>query len=144
MLEPLKILLVDDSPGDVALVEEAFREWRIANHLKIAEDGEEALQFLRQEGRFRDEPRPDLVLLDLNLPKKTGREVLAAVKADECLRSIPIIILTTSNAEQDVLRAYDLHANCYLTKPIDMDDFVVKIRAIEDFWLMLVRLPNRS
>ncbi len=143
MLEPLQILLVDDSPGDVALVEEAFMQWRIGNELKVVEDGEEALQFLRKEGRFKDEHRPDLVLLDLNLPKKSGREVLAAVKADESLRSIPVIVLTTSNAEQDVLKAYELHANCYLTKPIDMEEFIQKIRAIEEFWLMLARLPFR-
>lgn len=142
-MEPLQILLVDDSPGDVALVEEAFREWRIGNKLKVAEDGEQALQFLRKEGRFQDEKRPDLILLDLNLPRKNGREVLEAVKADENLRSIPVIILTTSDAEQDVLKAYNLHANCYLTKPIDMDEFIQKIRAMEEFWLMWVRLPHR-
>ena len=136
-------MLVDDSPGDVALVEEAFREWRIGNKLKVAEDGEQALQFLRKEGRFQDEKRPDLILLDLNLPRKNGREVLEAVKADENLRSIPVIILTTSDAEQDVLKAYNLHANCYLTKPIDMDEFIQKIRAMEEFWLMWVRLPHR-
>ncbi len=142
-MEPLQILLVDDSPGDVALVEEAFREWRISNKLKVAEDGEQALQFLRKEGRFQDEKRPDLILLDLNLPRKNGREVLEAVKADANLRSIPVIILTTSDAEQDVLKAYNLHANCYLTKPIDMDEFIEKIRAMENFWLMWVRLPHR-
>lgn len=144
MMHLLEILLVDDSPGDVALVQEAFREWRLANNLSVVEDGEEALDFLERRGRFALAERPDLILLDLNLPKIDGRAVLARIKADPRLRHIPVIILTTSNAEQDVWHAYDLHANCYLTKPIDITEFIGKIRAIEDFWLTMVRLPRRS
>jgi chemotaxis family two-component system response regulator Rcp1 len=140
--EPLEILVVDDSPGDVGLVEEAFREWRLTNRLSVVEDGEEALRFLRREDEYAKAPRPDLILLDLNLPKRDGREVLAAIKSDDELRRIPVIILTTSDAEHDVLRAYDLHANCYLTKPVHMDEFLEKVQAIENFWLTIVRLPR--
>lgn len=139
----LRILLVDDSPGDIALIAEAFREWRSANEVAVLEDGEQALQYLRQEGRFAGEPRPDLILLDLNLPKRDGREVLQEIKSSPEFRDIPVVILTTSNAEQDVLQAYQLHANCYLTKPLDTEEFIGRIRAIEDFWCMQVRLPQR-
>ena len=144
MFEPnhqFEILLVEDNPGDVLLTQEAFREGRLAHRLSVVEDGEDAMHFLRQEGRHADAPRPDLILLDLNLPKKDGRELLAEVKGDPVLRHIPVIVLTTSDAEQDVWRAYKLHANCYLTKPVQMDDFLNKIRSVEDFWLTVVRLP---
>ncbi len=144
MLQPnqrFEILLVEDNPGDVLLTREAFREGRLAHRLSVAEDGEEAICFLRQEGKHADAPRPDLILLDLNLPKKDGRQLLAEVKDDPLLRQIPVIVLTTSDAEQDIWRAYRLHANCYLTKPVQMDDFLAKIRSVEDFWLTVVRLP---
>ena len=138
---PAEILLVEDNPGDVLLTKEAFREGNYFPHLSVVEDGEEALLFLRKQGRHKHAPRPDIILLDLNLPKKDGRELLAEVKEDAELRHIPVIVLTTSNAEQDVARAYRLHANCYLTKPIEMDDFMRKVRSVEDFWLNVVRLP---
>jgi len=136
-----EILLVEDNPGDVFLTQEAFRESRLAHRLSVVEDGEEAVRFLRRQGEHQAAPKPDLILLDLNLPRKDGREVLAEVKSDDALRHIPIIVLTTSEADQDVRRAYKLHANCYLTKPIRMDDFLQKIKSVEDFWLGLVRLP---
>lgn len=138
----LEILIVDDSPGDVGLVEEALKGWRGSNRLSVAEDGEEAMRFLHHQPPFERAPRPDLILLDLNLPKRDGRDVLAAIKADSQLRQIPVIVLSTSDSEQDVRRAYELHANCYLTKPVHMDDFVAKIQAIEDFWIRFVRLPH--
>lgn len=137
------ILLVEDSPGDVFLTQEAFREGRLAHRLWVVEDGEEAIEFLQRKGRHKNAPQPDLILLDLNLPRKDGREVLAEVKEDPVLRRIPTIVLTTSHSHQDIARAYDLHANCYLTKPIQMDDFLNKIRSIEDFWLTVVRLPTK-
>ena len=136
-----EILLVEDNPGDVLLTREAFQEGRLAHHLSVVEDGEEAIRFLRQEGKHASAPRPDLILLDLNLPKKDGRELLAEVKGDPVLRHIPVIVLTTSDAEQDVWRAYKLHANCYLTKPVQMEEFLNKIRSVEEFWLTVVRLP---
>jgi len=137
-----EILLVEDNPGDVFLTQEALREGRLAHHLSVVEDGEEALKYLRGEGRYEGAQRPDIILLDLNLPKKDGRELLEDVKSDPSLRQIPIIVLTTSDAEQDIRRAYKLHANCYLTKPIHMDDFLKKIKSMEDFWLTVVRLPS--
>jgi chemotaxis family two-component system response regulator Rcp1 len=140
--QPFEILLVEDNPGDVLLTQEALREGRLAHRLSVTEDGEEAMHFLRREGKFADAPRPDLILLDLNLPKKDGRELLQEVKGDPTLRHIPVIVLTTSEAEQDIWRAYKLHANCYLTKPIEMDDFLRKIRSLEEFWLTIVRLPE--
>ncbi len=138
---PIRILLVEDNPGDVLLTREAFNEGKFFPVMSVAEDGEEALQFLRREGRYSGAPRPDLILLDLNLPKKDGRELLAEVKTDPELRHIPVIVLTTSGAEQDVWRAYRSHANCYLTKPLEMESFLEKIRAVENFWLNTVRLP---
>ena len=138
-----EILLVEDNPGDVLLTQEAFREGRLAHRLSTVGDGEEAMQFLRKEGRYAQAPRPDVILLDLNLPKKDGRELLAEIKDDPSLRYIPIIVLTTSEAEQDVWKAYKLHANCYLTKPIHVDEFIRKIRSVEDFWLTVVRLPGK-
>jgi CheY-like chemotaxis protein len=140
----VQILLVEDNPGDVGLVQEAFNEGRLLHNLHVAKDGVEAIRFLRREGQYGDAPSPDLILLDLNLPKKDGREVLDEIKNDPTLMEIPVIVLTTSDDEADVHRAYHLHANCYLTKPVDMEDFIRKIRGIEDFWLTLVRLPSNG
>lgn len=143
-MKPLEILLVEDSPGDVGLVEEAFREWRLTNRLSVVEDGEQAMQYLRRTAPYESASRPDLILLDLNLPKKDGRQVLAEIKTDESLCKIPVIVLTTSDAERDVHEAYKLHANCYLTKPVHMDDFLEHVQAMGNFWLTIVRLPNNS
>ena len=141
-LRPIEILLVEDSPGDVRLTQEALRDAKVRNNLHVVRDGVEALAFLRREGpRFAECPRPDLVLLDLNLPRRSGHEVLEEIKGDQLLRRIPVVILTTSQAEQDVLRTYDLHANCYITKPVDLDQFIRVVQSIEDFWLTIVRLP---
>ncbi len=137
----VNILLVEDNPGDVRLTLEALREGRIANQLHVAQDGEDALAFARRQGRHAGAPRPDLILLDLNLPRKDGREVLEELKNDPELHRIPVIVLTTSSAEQDVLRSYDLHANCFISKPIGYDDFIAAVRSIENFWLRLVQLP---
>jgi CheY-like chemotaxis protein len=142
-IRPFQILLVEDNPGDVMLTQEAFQEGKLVHQLSVAGDGEEALDFLHQRGAHAGAPRPDLILLDLNLPKKDGREVLAELKNDPELRHIPVIVLTTSEAEMDVWNAYKLHANCYLTKPIQMNDFFRKIWLVEDFWLTVVRLPAR-
>lgn len=138
----IEVLLVEDNPGDVRLTQEAFKEGKVRNHLHHVPDGVEALAFLRREGRYKDVPRPDLVLLDLNLPRKDGREVLQEIKSDRDLRLIPVVVLTTSQAEQDILRAYDLHANCYITKPVDLDQFIEIVNTIEDFWLTIVKLPR--
>jgi CheY-like chemotaxis protein len=138
---PIEILLVEDNPGDVRLTVEALNDARVSNRLHLVKDGVEALQFLRREGGFGEVPRPDVILLDLNLPKKDGREVLAEIKSDEDLRRIPVVVLTTSSSEQDILRSYDLHANCYITKPVDLDQFIAVVRGIEDFWLTVVKLP---
>lgn len=138
----IEILLVEDSPGDVRLAREALKEAKVRNRLHIAPDGVEAMAFLRREGRHADAPRPDLILLDLNLPRKDGREVLAEIKLDPDLRRIPVVVLTTSRDEQDVLKAYDLLANCYITKPIDFTQFMTVVRSIEDFWLTVVKLPR--
>lgn len=138
---PVHILLVEDNAGDVRLTREALKEGKVNNLLTVAPDGIEALAILRQEGRYAGEARPDLILLDLNLPKKDGREVLAEIKDDPALRRIPVVVLTTSKAEEDILRTYDLHANCYITKPVDFDKFVSVVRSIDDFWLSVVRLP---
>jgi CheY-like chemotaxis protein len=140
--QAIEILLVEDNPGDVRLIIEAMREAKLENRVHIVEDGVEAMQFLRREGRFGDAPRPDLILLDLNLPKKDGRAVLAEVKADPVLKRIPVVVLTTSRAEEDVLRAYDLHANCYITKPVDMEQFMKVVAQIDDFWVRVVTLPK--
>jgi len=139
---PIQILLVEDNPGDVRLTREVLKDGRINNTLNVVGDGVEALAFLRRQGAYADAGPQDLVLLDLNLPKKDGREVLAEMKADPVLRRIPVIILTTSSAELDILGAYDLHANCYITKPVDLDQFVKVVRSIEDFWLSIVKLPG--
>jgi len=139
---PIEILLVEDSPGDVTLTVEALRDAKVANNLHVARDGEEALRFLRREGEFADRPRPDLILLDLNMPRKDGREVLADLKADDELKRIPVVVLTTSQSEDDVAAAYNLSANCYVAKPVDLDQFLGVVRAIDDFWLSLVKLPS--
>ncbi len=139
----VEILLVEDNPSDVILTQIALRQCKIANNLQVAADGEAALQLLRGQGEFADSPRPDLILLDLNLPRMDGRELLAAIKDDENLRTIPVVVLTTSEAERDVLQSYSLHANAYITKPIDMDQFVRIVRAIDEFWFDIVRLPAR-
>ena len=140
---PLEILLVEDNPGDVRLTKEAMREGGVDNRLSVAMDGEEALDFLHRRSPFEDAPRPDLILLDLNLPRKDGREVLAEIKADENLRQIPVVVLTTSQAEEDICKAYSLSANCYINKPVEFDDFQQVFKLIEDFWLSVVRLPSR-
>ena len=138
---PVEILLVEDNPGDVRLTQEALKEWRMLVHLTVARDGVEALEMLNRQGVHENIHRPDLILLDLNLPRKNGREVLFEIKADPELRRIPVIVMTTSKAEQDVHRAYNLNANCYITKPVELDDFLHIVRSIEDFWLTVVTLP---
>jgi two-component system, chemotaxis family, response regulator Rcp1 len=138
----IEILLVEDSAGDADLARETLAESKVRNTLHVVGDGEEAMAFLRHTGKYAHAPHPDLVLLDLNLPKKSGREVLAEMKADAHLRRIPVVVLTVSKAEQDILKAYDLHANCYITKPIDLLQFVKVVKAIEDFWLTIVKLPK--
>lgn len=142
-VRPVEVLLIEDSPSDAELTIEALKDAKLNNRLSHVEDGVQALEFLRQEGQFAQAPRPDLILLDLNLPRKDGREVLEEIKADERLRSIPVVVMTTSRAEQDVLRAYKLQANCYITKPVDFEQFVEVVHAIESFWLCLVTLPSR-
>ena len=138
---PVEILLVEDNPGDARLTQEALREGKISNNLSHVKDGVEALSFLRREKGFEGAPTPDIVLLDLNLPKKDGRQVLSEMKQDDGLKSIPVVVLTTSEAEQDILRSYELHANCYISKPVDLEKFISIVRAIEDFWLAVVKLP---
>lgn len=138
----IQVLLVEDSPSDARLTEEAFRDGKIANVLTVVTDGHEALQYLRHEGKYAGAPRPDLVLLDLNLPKMDGREVLRQIKTDPDLKTIPVVVLTTSEADQDVLKAYEYHANCYIRKPVDLARFLQIISMIEDFWLTVVKLPT--
>jgi two-component system, chemotaxis family, response regulator Rcp1 len=140
---PIEILLVEDNPGDVRLTVEALNEGKVRNHMCTVADGEEALKYLRRQPPYTKAVRPDLVLLDLNLPKKTGQEVLAEIKDDPDLKRIPVVILTVSQAEQDILRTYNLHANCYITKPVDLDQFLSVVKAIEGFWLTVVMLPPR-
>ena len=139
---PVDILLVEDNPGDIRLTEEALVESKVCNHLYVARDGIQAMALLRQEGEYANTPRPDLILLDLNLPKKDGREVLAEIKADEELKRIPVVVLTTSSAEEDVLKTYGLYANCYVTKPVDLDQFITVVKSVNDFWFYIVRLPQ--
>jgi len=139
---PVEILLVEDNPGDVRLTQEALKESKLANKLHVTMDGEEAIQFLRKEGDYADTPWPDLIILDLNLPKKDGKQVLAEIKEDKDLRRIPVVILTTSKEEQDVLESYNLHANCYITKPIDLEQFITVVRNVENFWFTIVKLPQ--
>jgi two-component system, chemotaxis family, response regulator Rcp1 len=142
MPQPIDILLVEDNEADIRLTQEVLSESKVQNNLIIANNGEEALDCLRQKGKFRDASRPDLILLDLNLPVKDGREVLAQIKNDSNLKSIPVVILTTSKAEEDIARTYNLHANCYITKPVDLEQFVTVVNYIEDFWLAIVKLPK--
>lgn len=141
MIKPVDILLIEDNPGDVRLTQETLHKSKLYNTLSVVPDGVEAMAFLRQEGPYANSPRPDIILLDLNLPKKDGHEVLEEVKADPNLKSIPIVILTTSADEKDVLMTYNLHANCYITKPVDLDQFVTIVKSIENFWFTIVRLP---
>jgi CheY-like chemotaxis protein len=141
-VDVIDVLLVEDDPGDVLMTREAFEHHKLRNKLHVVADGVEALQFLRREGEHADAPRPGLVLLDLNLPRKDGRQVLAEIKSDESLRSIPVVVLTTSEAEEDILRSYDLHANAYVTKPVDFDRFIDVIRQIDDFFVTVVKLPR--
>ena len=139
---PIDILLVEDNPGDERLTREALREGKVYHKLHWVKDGVEALEFLRKQGKYKGTPRPDIILLDLNLPKKDGREVLQEIKADERLMRIPVVILTTSKAEEDVLKTYTLHANCYVTKPVDLEQFIKVVQSIDNFWLTVVTLPD--
>jgi two-component system response regulator len=138
---PIEILLVEDSPADILITREAFEEARLLNDIHVVEDGIQAMEFLRREGIYASAPRPDLILLDLNLPRKNGREVLAEIKADNSLKVIPVIILTTSNAHDDILQAYDLHANCYVVKPVGFESFLKAVQTIRNFWFSVVALP---
>ena len=138
---PVEILLVEDNPGDVRLTKEALKEGKVYNNLHWAKDGVEALEFLKRQGKHAKAPRPDIILLDLNLPKKDGREVLALIKKDSDLKQIPVVVLTTSEAEEDVLKSYELHANCYVTKPVDLEKFIHVVQSIDRFWLTVVTLP---
>ena len=138
---PVEILLIEDNPGDVRLTIEAFKDAKVRNNLTIAADGVEALEILKKAGRYANAPKPDLILLDLNLPLKDGREVLADIKADEALKRIPVVVLTTSHADEDILKSYNLSANCYITKPVDLDQFLKVVKSIESFWLEVVILP---
>ena len=140
-MNQIDILLVEDSPADVLITREAFAEFKIVNTLHVVEDGVEAMAFLNQDGKYASIPRPDLILLDLNLPRKNGREVLAEIKTDPALKSIPVVVLTTSHSERDVLEAYDQHANCYIVKPVGFDSFVEAMKAIRQFWFSVVTLP---
>ncbi len=140
----IDLLLVEDNPGDIRLTEEALKDGPVRVRLSVAKDGVEAVEFLNRQGRFKNAPRPDLILLDLNLPRKNGREVLAEIKADPDLRQIPVVVMTTSKSEQDIERAYDLNANCYITKPIELDDFLGVVHSIEDFWLTKAMLPGQT
>jgi chemotaxis family two-component system response regulator Rcp1 len=141
---PMEVLLVEDSPGDVRLTQEAFRDGKRSIHLHVASDGVDAMAFLRKEGAHVNDPRPDIILLDLNLPKMDGREVLAHIKEDDSLKTIPTVILTTSDAEADIVKCYQLQANCYLSKPVQLDAFEALVRSIDDFWLTKVKLPQRT
>lgn len=142
--KPVEILLVEDNPGDIRLIEENLKEFKVGNNLHVVKDGEEAMAFLLKKGKYREAPRPDLVLLDLNLPKKDGREVLEEIRADKDLSTLPVVILTSSKAEEDIAKAYKLHANCYITKPVGLAQFVRIVKTIEDFWLSIVKLPPQD
>lgn len=139
--EPVEILLAEDNPGDVKLTRKALEKGRLANNLHVVNDGVETMEFLRGEGEYEGRPRPDLVLLDLNMPRKDGRQVLEEIKESEQLKRIPVVVLTSSEAEEDVIRSYDLHANAYLTKPVDFDGFIDVVSTLEEFWLQVVKLP---
>ena len=138
----IEVLLVEDSPGDVRLTREAFKDAKVHINLHVAADGAKAMAFLKREGVYANAPRPDLILLDLNLPKKDGREVLAEIKVDPALKTIPVVVLTTSSSEADILRSYQLHANCYITKPVGLEGFLTVVKSIDSFWLSVVRLPH--
>lgn len=140
---PIEVLLVEDDPGDVLITQEAFADYKIANNLTVVTNGEDAIAYMRKQGRFAGVSTPDLVLLDLNLPRRNGREVLRDIKEDPVLRRVPVIVLTTSEAQEDVLAAYDLHANAYVRKPVDFEQFVLAVRAIDEFFITIVRLPTR-
>lgn len=140
-MEAIQILLVEDNPGDVRLTEEALKDSKVHTRLDVVMDGVEAMAYLRRSGKYANAPRPDIILLDLNLPRKDGRTVLAEIKEDELLRRIPVVILTTSDDEHDILRSYDLHANCYITKPLDLRQFATIVKTIENFWFQIVKLP---
>jgi len=142
-ITPIEILLVEDNPGDVRLTQEALKESKMHNILNVVNDGVEAMEFLRRQGKFTNVNRPDLILLDLNLPRKDGREVLDEIKSDNNLKRIPVVVLTTSKAEEDIIRMYTRQANCYITKPIDFDQFILVIKAVEEFWLTIVKLPPK-
>jgi CheY-like chemotaxis protein len=141
---PIEVLLVEDDPGDVLMTREAFTDNKVRNRLTVVSDGEEALAYLRREPRYADAVRPDLILLDLNLPRRDGREVLAEIKGDPALHQIPVVVLTTSQSDEDILRSYELHANAYVTKPVDFDRFIEVVRQIDDFFLTVVKLPPRA
>ena len=141
---PIEVLLVEDDPGDVLMTREAFADNKVRNRLTVVSDGEEALAYLRKEGAYAEAVRPDLILLDLNLPRRDGREVLAEIKNDQNLHQIPVVVLTTSQSEEDILRSYQLHANAYVTKPVDFDRFIAVVRQIDDFFLTVVKLPPRT
>lgn len=140
-VRPIEILLVEDNPGDIRLMRESFKDAKVRNNINHVGDGITALAYLRREGPYARAPRPDIILLDLNLPKKDGREVLAVIKSDDDLRRIPVVILTTSRAEEDIVKSYDLHANCYISKPVDLEQFMHVVRSIENFWFTIVILP---
>ena len=139
---PANFLLVEDNPGDVRLTQEALKSHKVQNNLYVVTDGEEAMAFLRKQGKYKDAPRPDIILLDLNLPKKDGREVLAEIKSELGLKTIPVVIISSSEAEQDIIKSYDLNANCYVTKPVNFDQFIKVVQSINDFWLTIVKLPS--
>ena len=142
-VSPIEVLLVEDDPGDVLMTQEAFAEHKVRNRLAVVSDGEEAIAFLRKEGKYADAVRPDLVLLDLNLPRRDGRQVLEEIKSDQSLRQIPVVVLTTSQADEDILRSYALHANAYVTKPVDFEQFIAVVRQIDQFFVSVVKLPPR-
>jgi len=139
---PANFLLVEDNPGDVRLTQEALKSHKLQNNLHVVTDGEEAMAFLRKQGKYKDAPRPDIILLDLNLPKKDGREVLAEIKSEPSLKTIPVVIISSSEAEQDIIKSYNLNANCYVTKPVNFDQFIKVVQSINDFWLTIVKLPG--
>ena len=143
-VKAVEVLLIEDNAGDIRLTQEALKESNLLVHLSIARDGEEAMAFLRRQGAFADSPVPDLILLDLNLPKKDGREVLQEIKADARLKRIPVVVLTTSQADSDILTTYGFHANCYITKPVDMDQFIKIVKMLEEFWFTIVKLPPKG
>lgn len=142
--KPIEILLVEDNPGDVRLTQEALKEAKVKNDLHVVYDGVEALAFLRHKGKYKDSPHPDIILLDLNLPKKSGHEVLTEIKDDDNLKRIPVVILTVSKDEEDIFKSYNFHANCFITKPVDLNQFLNVVKAIEDFWLTIVKLPSNN